>query len=91
MSEISPHDGEDFKRPDSVSGSGKSLYVSKSPDGHTTSDFTESSGGSNSNSTSGSSDSNNESQNLNNGNRPQQQGNNNSNNNGGFFGHLFNR
>ncbi|WP_353457768.1 transglycosylase domain-containing protein [Staphylococcus coagulans] len=91
MSEISPHDGEDFKRPDSVSGSGKSLYVSKSPDGHTTSNFTESSGGSNSNSTSGSSDSNNESQNLNNGNRPQQQGNNNSNNNGGFFGHLFNR
>ncbi|MGV3224147.1 transglycosylase domain-containing protein [Staphylococcus hyicus] len=42
-----PGYSEDFKRPDSVGGSDKSLYVAKSPDHNTTSNFTENSGGTN--------------------------------------------
>ncbi|ARJ51864.1 transglycosylase domain-containing protein [Staphylococcus lutrae] len=81
MNDISPRDGEDFKRPDSVAGSGKSLYVANSPDGDTTNRFTASSNGSNSNN-------NGNGQNLNNRNNGQQG--NNSNNNG-FFGNFFGR
>ncbi|HCT0451242.1 TPA: penicillin-binding protein [Staphylococcus pseudintermedius] len=93
MSDISPRDGSDFTRPDSVAGSGKSLYVAKSPDGNTTSNFTESSNGTNSGSSSNNSRNGNNGQNLSNGNNnSQQSNNNNSNNNGnGIFGNLFGR
>lgn len=88
MSDINPRDGSDFNRPDSVAGSGKSLYVAQAPDGNTTSNFTESSNGTNSG------NNNNSGNNFSNNNNQSQQNNNQQNNNqqnNGFFSNLFNR
>ncbi|MBI5975374.1 transglycosylase domain-containing protein [Staphylococcus canis] len=93
MSDISPRDGADFNRPDSVAGSGNSLYVAQAPDGNTTSNFTQSSGGTNSGNSSSNNDTNN-SQNINQSQQDSNQSNQNQNQNqqgNGFFGNLFNR
>lgn len=97
MSDISPRDGQDFTRPDSVAGSSKSdLSVVNHPDGNTTSRKVNGNGstqgGSSSNSSSQQQGSNSSNQNLGN-NNSQQQGNSNqqnSNQNGNALSRFFN-